>query len=164
MTHYDFSLNALYYLIIKGIIRMSSSPVSPFENQFNNGSLILPRRSPVVPSELRPEMHSVESLCPLSALTLPFTPTQPDQRSPSPANSFSCQLLKEDWYTALQEEKIELPPNKRATMAQLYQTLWKMVSSLTKSWVSANWEVPLRCKNKTDFKSKVVRQIVVKRE
>ena len=106
---------------------MSSSPCSPSGNQFINDVLLSPSRSPYLPSELRSpdlpselrhQMPSVETPCPLSALTQPFTPTQLDQRSPSPTDALSCELSKEDWYAALQQEKIQLPPNKRATIAQ----------------------------------------------
>ena len=153
---------------------MSESQCSPTGNPFIDDDLLLSTtrspnvpsslRSPALPSDLRHQMSPVENTCPLSALTQPFTQTLPDQRSPSLTVVSSCALSKEDWYLALQQEKIQLPPNKRATMSQLYPALWKMVSSLTKCWLTEKWEVPLRCRKKTDFKSKVVRQIVVKRE
>ena len=85
---------------------MSSSLCSPSRNRYNNDPLLSPSCSPDLPSELRHQMPSVETPCSLSALTQPFTPTQPDQRLPSPTDLLSFELSKEDWYAALQQEKI----------------------------------------------------------
>ena len=153
---------------------MSESQCSPTRNPFLDDDLLLsPTRSPNLASSLRSpalslnlrnEMSPDATVCPLLELTQPLTQTLPDQTLPTPIVASSCALSKQDWYLALQQEKVQLPPNKRATMSQLYPAIWKMVSSLTKCWLTEKWEVPLKSKNRTDFKSKVVRQIVVKRE
>ena len=43
---------------------------------------------------------------------------------------------------------------------KLYPKLWKLVGTLSEHWISEKWEIPLKAKNKTDFKRKVINKII----
>ena len=76
-------------------------------------------------------------------------------------NKLKRPITKDFWLQALQEEA---PVGSKGTYAKLYPNLWKVVTKYTKVWVDAKWAIPLKRKNRTDFKSFVMPHLLARRK
>ena len=63
------------------------------------------------------------------------------------------------WITSIQE-LAKPTQGKTGTMAQQCPRIWALANVFLKEWLTLGFEVPLSYKNKTDFKSKVVKHIL----
>ena len=85
----------------------------------------------------------------------------------SPSKPSKPVISIEEWIVAIQEEQRAVTPVRATTITsypKLYPKLWKLVGTLNEHWISEKWEIPLKAKNKTDFKRKVIKKIINMRE